>query len=208
MSKKDSDRIGKYLEQQNRPYSINDIFMNLHKEIGKTALQKAMDLIVSEGSVREKVYGKQKVYVYNQEQFPALDQEELKKMDTQINDLTTSLHQAEKEALEMDSRLRALNSSLTTEEVNKKIAELEEEIPKLQKKLKNLEENQVLVSKEEREATTKQMKQMVVQWRKRRRCANDMLDGIMEGYPHSKKKLIKEIGLETDEEVGAVMPVI
>lgn len=65
-----------------------------------------------------------------------------------------------------------------------------------------------MVSKEEREATTKLMKHMVVQWRKRRRYANDMLDGIMEGYPHPKKQLIEEIGLETDEEVGAVMPVM
>ena len=48
MSKKESDtsRILKYLEEQNRPYSVNDIFLNLHKEIGKTALQKGIDLLV------------------------------------------------------------------------------------------------------------------------------------------------------------------
>lgn len=30
----------------------------------------------------------------------------------------------------------------------------------------------------------------------------DMLDAIMEGYPKTKKALIADIGLETDEEVG------
>lgn len=74
--------------------------------------------------MREKAYGKQKVYVYNQEQFPALDQEELTKMDAQIGDLTTLLQQAEKEVVEVDGQFRALQSSLTTEEADSKIAEV------------------------------------------------------------------------------------
>lgn len=50
MSKKDADstaRIRQYLEHQNRPYSVNDIFMNLHKDIGKTAVQKCLDQLVA-----------------------------------------------------------------------------------------------------------------------------------------------------------------
>jgi 26S proteasome regulatory subunit (ATPase 3-interacting protein) len=41
---------------QNRPYSTNDILLNLHKEHGKTAIQKAIDLLVVEGKVTEKVF--------------------------------------------------------------------------------------------------------------------------------------------------------
>ena len=40
---------------QNRPYSTNDILLNLHKEHGKTAIQKAIDLLVVEGKLTEKV---------------------------------------------------------------------------------------------------------------------------------------------------------
>lgn len=36
----------KYLFDQNRPYSATDIHMNLHKEFGKTAIQKALDMLV------------------------------------------------------------------------------------------------------------------------------------------------------------------
>ena len=35
-----------YLTKQNRPYSVNDIVSNLHKEHGKTAVQKAVDNLV------------------------------------------------------------------------------------------------------------------------------------------------------------------
>jgi len=58
MSKKDKDpkeKILRYLEQQNRPYSVNDIFLNLHKEVGKTAVQKALDLLVGEGNIKENI---------------------------------------------------------------------------------------------------------------------------------------------------------
>jgi 26S proteasome regulatory subunit (ATPase 3-interacting protein) len=36
----------KYLIGQNRPYSVNDVVQNLHKEFGKTAVQKAVDVLV------------------------------------------------------------------------------------------------------------------------------------------------------------------
>lgn len=53
MAKKDGEgveRVRKYLEQQNRPYSVNDIFLNLHKELGKTAVQKILDQLTSVSS--------------------------------------------------------------------------------------------------------------------------------------------------------------
>lgn len=49
MTKKEEDastKIYAYLKDQNRPYSVNDIFLNLHKEVGKTAVQKALDSLV------------------------------------------------------------------------------------------------------------------------------------------------------------------
>ena len=51
MSKKDgsecAEKVKRYMEQQNRPYSVNDIFLNLHKEVGKTAVQKALDQLTA-----------------------------------------------------------------------------------------------------------------------------------------------------------------
>lgn len=40
------DAVLDYLKAQNRPYSVNDIVLNLHKEHGKTAVQKALDKLV------------------------------------------------------------------------------------------------------------------------------------------------------------------
>ena len=42
---------------QNRPYSVNDVVLNLHKEHGKAAVQKALDVLVADAKVKEKVGG-------------------------------------------------------------------------------------------------------------------------------------------------------
>lgn len=50
-----TDTVYKYMKVQNRPYSINDLVSNLHNEYGKTAVQKAIDKLVTEGKIFEKV---------------------------------------------------------------------------------------------------------------------------------------------------------
>lgn len=56
--------VFKYLESTNRPYSANDISQNMHNAYSKGAIQKALDELTQKGTIREKVYGKQKVPMY------------------------------------------------------------------------------------------------------------------------------------------------
>jgi hypothetical protein len=71
MSKKEGDAAAmaavlQYFIHQNRPYSAQDVFMNLHKEFSKAVVQKVIDQLVESQQLREKVNGKQKCYVANQ----------------------------------------------------------------------------------------------------------------------------------------------
>ena len=61
-----SSAIFSYLSQQNRPYSANDLHLNLHKEHGKAAIQKVVDVMVEGGKLKVKVNGKQTCYFVNQ----------------------------------------------------------------------------------------------------------------------------------------------
>lgn len=56
-----AETVYKYMKIQNRPYSINDLVSNLHNEYGKVAVQKAVDKLVAEGKIFEKV----KYLLYN-----------------------------------------------------------------------------------------------------------------------------------------------
>uniref|UniRef100_A0A8C3V1Q9 Homologous-pairing protein 2 winged helix domain-containing protein n=1 Tax=Catharus ustulatus TaxID=91951 RepID=A0A8C3V1Q9_CATUS len=52
----------------NRPYSAQDAFGNLQREHGlsKAAVVKALEQLAQQGRIREKVYGKQKIYFADQ----------------------------------------------------------------------------------------------------------------------------------------------
>ncbi|XP_061333547.1 homologous-pairing protein 2 homolog isoform X2 [Pezoporus flaviventris] len=58
----------RYLREQNRPYSAQDAFSNLQREhgLGKAAVVKALEQLAQQGRIREKAYGKQKIYFADQ----------------------------------------------------------------------------------------------------------------------------------------------
>lgn len=75
----------KYLQSTNRPYSANDIVQNMHKEFGKTAVQKALDDLVVQGSICEKVYGKRKIYCIKQSEDDGMAENELRELDSEVS---------------------------------------------------------------------------------------------------------------------------
>lgn len=188
-----------YLTDQNRPYSVIDIFNNLHKEYGKTAIMRALDQLVNEQKVKEKIYGKQKVYFVNQDDFPEINEADLKNMDVEISKLTEQFSELQKNLKTKENLLGNLENSLTNEEAQKQLSLTRKEIPALQSRLKNLESNTSLVKPEERKALDIVKSKYYREWQKRKRIANDVLDAILESYPKGKKQLLEEIGIETDE---------
>ncbi|XP_013827621.1 PREDICTED: homologous-pairing protein 2 homolog isoform X2 [Capra hircus] len=67
----------KYLQEQNRPYSAQDVFGNLQREhgLGKTAVVKALEQLAQQGKIKEKMYGKQKIYFADQKEIQELKKE-------------------------------------------------------------------------------------------------------------------------------------
>ena len=107
-----NDKVLSYLTAQNRPYSVNDIFLNLHREVGKTAVQKTLDILVADGRVREKVNGKQKAYVVNQETLETPEGENIEEMDASIRGKTAELTELKEEQKILEASLRSWTSKL------------------------------------------------------------------------------------------------
>lgn len=200
--------VHKYLQNQNRPYSANDIVTNLHKEYGKGAVQKALDELVSQNKIIEKVYGKQKVYCVLQEDEntdPEAMRAEIAKMDKEIMVFTDTLQTNEQKIKNAEHELKNLQSSLTNEQAKAEVSKLEKESEKLKEKLKVLSENSVPISPEQKLKAETEHNKYMKEFRKRRRMCTDIIDSILEGYPKRKKDLVEEIGIETDEEVGCTI---
>ena len=76
------------------------------------------------GKVREKTYGKQKVYLVDQSNFKEASSDELKNMEKQIEDTEKAVKSTEQSLKEYQMQLKELTSSLTTEEARQQVAEV------------------------------------------------------------------------------------
>ncbi|XP_053473320.1 homologous-pairing protein 2 homolog [Ictalurus furcatus] len=211
MSKKESgaaNLILSYLNEKNRPYSAQDVFGNLQKQhgLGKTAVVKAMEQLAQDGRIREKVYGKQKIYFADQSQFADVSDADLKQMDCRISELSSQVEAVTQSCRQLDAELKELNSSLTTAEMTTQIRELKAECEGYRARLDKIKSATDHVTPEEREKVYKERSLYTKEWKKRKRLATDMMGAILEGYPKSKKEFLEEVGVETDEDHKVTVP--
>ncbi len=113
-----------YLTHQNRPYSVNDIVLNLHKEHGKTAIQRALDVLVADGKVKEKVNGKQKAYVVDQSGLPTATDQELADLEKKVAIVRAKADEEGKAARAAEAELRALTAEMKTNQVTNRVSSL------------------------------------------------------------------------------------
>ncbi|EGD75114.1 hypothetical protein PTSG_06769 [Salpingoeca rosetta] len=202
---KDEDEAAKvlleYLTRQNRPYNANDLFMNLHKAIGKTALTRVLAKMAADGQITEKVFGKQKIYFPLQSEFPKLSKEELTALDKELEELKAEMKGLQSECDQLQSKLSSTLATPETADAEKALTEVQERNEKKEGKLKALRSDGKSVTEADKNKINKKFDEAVKLWRRRKRMATDILDQILESYPKPKKALFNDIGLETDEEV-------
>merc|ERR1711962_827478 len=106
----------------------------------------------------------------------------------------------------MEEKIKGLNSELTTAEAQMKKELLKKETKEMEAKLELLTGQGNMIDQDTMNLAKKKQSETVKEWRKRKRMFNSIADAILEGYPHSKKHLFEEVGVETDQDVGARMP--
>ncbi|XP_048223148.1 homologous-pairing protein 2 homolog [Perognathus longimembris pacificus] len=198
----------RYLQEQNRPYSAQDMFGNLQKEhgLGKTVVVKALEQLAQQGKIKEKTYGKQKIYFADQDQFDVVSEADLHSLDAKIVALAAKVQSLQQSCRHMETELKELTNSLTTPEMQKEIQELKKECAGYTERLKNIKAATNHVTPEEKEQVYRERQQYCKEWRKRKRMATEMCDAILEGYSKSKKQFFEEVGIETDEDCNVRLP--
>ncbi|NWX09552.1 HOP2 protein, partial [Caloenas nicobarica] len=159
-----------------------------------------------QGQIREKAYGKQKIYFADQEQLPAASDAELRSLDEAIATLSAKVQAAQQSCRHMEAELKELNGSMTTAEVAREIEELRKDCANYTEKLERIKSATNHVTPEEKEKVCSEQKLYCKEWRRRKRMATELLDAILEGYPKSKKQFFEEVGIETDEEHNVTLP--
>lgn len=203
MGSKNKSAVLKYFQDQNRPFSANEISQTL-KDIGKNAIMTAIDELVEEKKVMEKTYGKQKVYciVQDDDGNKGNMDMELMELDSKIEHVTGEIKKAEQELKSNEALLKELENQPTTEEAIKEKEELEKCVNRLEEKFNDLSNSKVKISDKEKETIKKENEKCMKEYRKRKRICMDIVNSILENYPKTKKAFLEEVGIETDEDVN------
>lgn len=127
---------------------------------------------------------------------------QLSEMDTKLRSLSKikTLPQLEEEREKLMDEIRVINEKLRYYEAQEKQAKVRWEYYRVVSIILNL--LQLQLSSQDIKKIENKYSTVSTAYRKRKRICSDMLDAILEGYPKTKKALISDIGLETDEEVG------
>ncbi|KCV70302.1 hypothetical protein H696_02631 [Fonticula alba] len=198
----DEQIVLQYFQKQNRPYNLADIFSNLHGAIKKAPLKKVLQSLTDSGHLTMKVYGKQQVFVANQDLIDVPDTELITASEQEVAELEQALQQERAAVRELNQTLTATVATLPNEELKARIEELRETNKKLETKLERLQTEAIQLTPEEIAQVNQSHRKYHRLYRDRKRLCMDILDGMLEHAPMSKEQLFEDIGLETDQDVG------
>jgi 26S proteasome regulatory subunit (ATPase 3-interacting protein) len=196
------DQVLQFLSEQNRPFTVNDIVQGLNQKLPKSQVVSTLNKLVEKNRVIEKNCGKQKIYCVTQKGSLPLKDVSAKVLDLERegNTLAVKLKDVEKDLEKKSVQLKKLQLLPTREEVLRRKKILEEEIKDVQLKLESFQGKSY--EKKDKEKIEKEYGSVLKEYKKRKRLCTEMVEAIFENYPKSKKHLLQEIGIETDDSVG------
>lgn len=199
-----TEAVYQFMKNQNRPYSVNEILQNVGKELGKSAVQKALDKLVDKDKLFEKTYGKQKVYCIVQSDGTDSNklEEELKEMNREMNTAKLQLQEVQEKIRANSAKLKEHGNSMTVEEARQQEAKLKSEIRSFKEEVDRYDAEYKPVSEEEKRSVTEKYERYEKEYKKRKRMCKEIIGQIMESYPKTEKKLVEDIRIETDEDVA------
>ena len=191
-----------YMKAQNRPYSLVNIFENLHGAVKKSQLAKILDALVDEGSLIMKEYNS-KIYLFNQ------DKLEIKVSDADIEEIQKEIDikreenkQLKEEIASKNNELKILTLTLTDDELKAKIKEMKKELAKMKIKVDDIKDNKIdpIPPEKMNEAKENFEKELKV-FKKTKKICTEIINDISDGLELKLKDTYEKIGIENDDEL-------
>ncbi|OQR97013.1 pairing protein 2 family protein [Achlya hypogyna] len=195
--------VVKYMRQTNRPYSVLNVFENLHRRIGKVMLQKILDALAEKGDIKVKTYGKSQIYYYNQEKLPPPCAATLARTEEAIEAVSGEVQELERALKEAESILHGLSNQMTDAELTQQLSEHTAQAETLSAAVTRLDDpTRAPVAPEKKKAATAKFTTYRMGWIKRKRIVMEAVDQIAEGMEKKRKDVLDLVGVETDESAG------
>lgn len=192
-----------YMRKTNRPYSLLNVFENMHRVIAKPSLTKLLDNLVVKEELASKTYGKAKIYYLNQNNLPVPSEEERLAIEEQINTVTAECTASEQELKSAETTLSGISSQISDADLDAALNQLEDEAAALETKVETLDQpGRAPVSPGRKNALKRKFTKFRTAWVQRKRIAMDGVNQIADGMEKKPKAVLDLVGVETDEEAG------
>ena len=190
------------MKAQNRPYSLINIFDNLHGAIKKSQLGKILDALVDEGSLIMKEYNT-KIYLFNQDKLDIkVTDADIEAVQKQIDEKREEHKKLKEEIASKQNELKILTLSLTDDELKTRIKEIKKELSKMKTKVDDIKSNKIdpIAPEKMNEAKENFEKELKV-FKKTKKICLEIINDISDGLELKLKDTFEKIGIENDDEL-------
>ena len=174
----------------------------MNQKLGKSQIVTTLNKLVEQNRVIEKNCGKQKIYCVAQKSSALGTSKEttVLEIERQNSSLALKLKDVEDQLEKKRAQLRQFEAKPTKNQLLQKKQDLEDEIKQIREQLKAYPED--TYDKTAKDKIEREYRAVLKEYNKRRKMCTEMVDAIFENYPKTKKHLLQEIGIETDDDVG------
>ncbi|CAA9990104.1 Tat binding protein 1(TBP-1)-interacting protein, putative [Plasmodium knowlesi strain H] len=194
------EKIYKYMKQMNRPYSVINVYDNLHGTISKNVVQKLMDELSTEEKLQCKEYGKAKVYLVNQGEFKSLNMEEMEKLK---KDMEIMREQTEIAKNDFNHFVKIKKKVIQDLELVENADKYNEEFHLVEEEIKMYEETNKAckLTTDEIDLIKKKHGYLHAMWLKRKNLCVEIIKCIATLTDKDTKGIIFHLGIDVDEDV-------
>ncbi|ANQ06361.1 Tat binding protein 1(TBP-1)-interacting protein [Plasmodium coatneyi] len=194
------EKIYKYMKQTNRPYSVINVYDNLHGTISKNVVQKLMDELSTEKKLQCKEYGKAKVYLVNQREFKSLNMQEMEKLKKDIEGMREQTEVAKNNFNHFAKIKKKVTQDLelveNVDKYKKEFHLVEEEIKMYQEANKACK-----LTADEIDLIKKKHGYLHAMWLKRKNLCVEIIKCVATVTDKDTKGVIFHLGIDVDEDV-------
>lgn len=195
------DIVFNYMLTQNRPYSVINIFDNLHGQVKKAQLIKVLDTLTDEKKLICKEYNT-KIYLANQNNFPPINADALASVDASIEMYKKENTKLKEMLNDKQAELKSIVATYTDSELNCVIEKKRKELETLKCKVDKINNNVIEpVPEEKMVEKEKEVNNMKVKYKKIKRICSDIIDKFAEGMDIKRNKFMEDAGIEDDKDI-------
>lgn len=207
----DEDTVVNYLTSQLKPFSINDLVLNLNNKFKKMPLLKILDELAKKDKIIITAFGK--TSIYSAKDIPrtsnkptTVDQDSMDQPNENPLKLAEQILQLREEQTEINNSLKQLNSYIISEQKNPSNQELYPAIVKLEEKLHHILQSlkrfnnagdDTIINKDMIATIERSEKILKKEMKSRIRITKDILSVLTQNNkPNDLKELLENIGFE------------